>query len=229
MTETYRIPLKYHVGKYLGTELPDDGECLVIEHDKYDIMTYLLPVYGSAVRRYSVPRESADRTLTAVYGRDGVLKHVDVICKDVRRLIYINFADDEEAKETIWKFCSFEGEQLCRRISQYGGKVSRLFTEFFYDGEAVDFAVKIASPEEVSDVIGQYGGNAADNSGNFDNGRRIECDTDTWGAMIQCGAPDFRRDMYGFGVFIMNSVIENKALPKLNKAADFKFIQAEYG
>lgn len=228
MTETYRIPLKHHAGKYLAAELSAEGECLVIEHDKYDIMTYLLPVYGTEVRRYSVPVEAAERTLTAVYGKDGILRHVDVLCGDFRRLIYIHFADNEEAKQTIWDFCCYQSEELCRRIGQYSGKVGRLFTEFFYDGEAVDFAVKIASPEEVAAVVAEYGESAADNSGNYDNNRRIECDKDTWGTMILCGAPDFRTDMYGFGVFIMNSAIEKNALPKLDKTADFRFIRAEY-
>lgn len=228
MTETYRIPLRYHAGKYLAAELPDEGECLVIEHDRYDIMTYLLPIYGTEVRRYSVSGDAAEKTLTAVYDKYGELMHVDVLCGNVRRLIYIHFAGDEVAKETIWEFCSFQGEELCRQISQYGGKVARLFTEFFYDGEAVDFAVKIASPEEVRAVAEKYGENAADNSGNYDNDRRIECDIDTWGAMILCGSPEFRVDMYGFGVFIMNAAIERTALPKLDKTADFRFIRAEY-
>lgn len=228
MIETYRIPLRHHAGKYLAAELDAEGECLVIEHDKYDIMTYLLPVYGTEVRRYSVPKEAAEKTLTAVYGKDGELMHVDVLCGDFRRLIYIHFADNEAAKETIWQFCCYQSEELCRRIGQYGGKVARLFTEHFYDGEAVDFAVKIASPEEVGAVALEYGDSAVDNSGNYDNERRITCDVDTWGTMILCGAPDFRGDMYGFGVFIMNSAIKRVALPKLDKTANFKYICAEY-
>ena len=228
MEKTFYIPLKYNEGDYLAAELPKQGECLVIEQTKFDYLIYLLPVYGTEVRRYSVKTEDAEKTMMVRYDKEGDIVHVDVKCGRRRRLVYMNFPDDEAAKETVYRFCSFEGERLCRETAKYGGKVSRVFIEKFYDGEAADFAVKMASPEEVAAVRAAGGDSAADNSGEYGSEKRIECDVDTWGAMILCGSPEFRADMFGFGAFIMQRAIEENALPKLNKAADFRFIVNEY-
>ena len=184
-------------------------------------------VEGNGAQK-KVKTEDAEKTMMVRYDKEGDIVHVDVKCGRRRRLVYMNFPDDEAAKETVYRFCSFEGERLCREAVKYGGKVSRVFIEKFYDGEAADFAVKMASPEEVAAVRAAGGDSAADNSGEYGSEKRIECDVDTWSAMILCGSPEFRADMFGFGAFIMQRAIEENALPKLNKAADFRFIVNEY-
>ncbi|MBO5557800.1 hypothetical protein [Ruminococcus sp.] len=228
MEKTFYIPLKYKAGDYLAAELPKQGECLVIEQTKFDYLIYLLPVYGTEVRRYSVKTEDAEKTMRVRYNDEGDIVLVDVMSGKYRCPVYFNIADDDSAKAVIYHFCSLEGERLCESILERSAKVSRIFIEKFYDGESVDFSVKTASPEEVAAVRAVGGDSAADNSGEYSNEYRISCDCDTWGTMLVCCPPETRADMFGFGSFIMQRAIEENAIPKLNKAADFRFILNEY-
>ncbi len=106
--------------------------------------------------------------------------------------------------------------------------LSRLFIEYFYDGEAVDIAAETATAEETQAVIDYYKGDitAADNYGNFNN--RIPIDLEALGVMLMCTNGDFRSMLFYKAVETFEERLKNRVLDKIGKTEDFKFISEEY-
>lgn len=228
MKENYKVPLKYKEGTYTAEEITDfSGEIIDIEYMGCDIFHYRVPKYDREVRIYEVKE---NHVFTATYDSDGIIKHIELKREKRTELVYINFKDNEHAKENIWQYSCFWGDKLSERILEHKEKISRLFIEHFYDGQAVDFAAKTGTPEDMKNIFARYGdGNdAVDNSGDYPFENRIEADNDTLGKMLSCTEDNFCVELYYFAVYVMTERIKNNVLDKLNKTDDFKFLDVEY-
>ncbi len=228
MKENYKVPLKHKEGTYKIEEIGNfSGEFIDIEYIGCDIFRYIVPKYDKEVRIYGVKE---NHVFTATYDGDGIIKHIELKREKRTELVYINFKDNEHAKENIWQYSCFWGDRISEKILEYKGKVSRLFIEYFYDGDAVDFAAKIGTPKDVQNIFAQYGdgSDAIDNSGDYPFENRIEADNDTLRILLLCTDNDFDCELCGFSVYVMTERIKENVLDKLDKTDDFKFIAEEY-
>jgi len=223
----YYVPLELEQGRFVIApqepgEAAPEGEFLRLERNESSILEYRHPKYGNEIRLYSVPD---DVKIVAAYGESGKLIQVSypVGDDDLQKLIYVTHPD----------FSSFEivtGIKLPRRILQEKGEVSRLFFEYFYDGESADFAVLLGTPAEMAEIRAHYGEDtgAVNNSGDYPHKKRIECDAHTFRILLQCTEPEQRTQQFYDTVHRMMDTISQKVLPKLNKTSDFRVIDAEY-
>lgn len=240
MTENYNIPLNYKEGIYKPEEMENfTGEVIDIEYIGSDMFRYIVPKYDREVRIYSVPDNPV---FTATYDSDGIIKHVEMYRDNRKELVYINFKDNEHAKENIWQFSCYWGDKISEEILERKEKVARLFIDYFYDGDAVNFLVNAYTPEEVQKVIDDYNKyieakgleykrrnyNVADYSGNYYHDRTIIPDIETLRIMLLCTDEYFAVELYGFVVYVMTERIKENVLDKLDKTDDFKFIMNEY-
>ncbi len=234
MTENYNIPLNYKEGTYRPEEITDfSGEVINIEYVGCDVFRYILPESDEEVSIYQVPENPV---FTATYDSDGVIKHIELHRDDVTELVYINFKDNEHAKESIYQFSCFWGDRLSEKILEHKEKIARLFTVRFFDGQAVDFSVAIATPEEMQKVIENYKPSRydpkdyrpEDNGCHYYFENMIQIDTHTFSIMLQCAYPFFNGNLYDFAIYTMTERIKNNVLDKIDKTDDFKFIEEEY-
>ncbi len=234
MTENYNIPLNYKEGMYRPEEITDfGGETIDIEYDGCDVFRYILPESDKEVCIYQVPKNPV---FTATYDSDGVIKYIQLHRDDTTELVYINFKDDEHAKESIYKFSCFWGDRLSEKILERKEKIARLFTVRFFDGVAVDFSVAIATLEEMQKVIENYKPSRydpkdyrpEDDGCNYYFENMIQIDTLTFSIMLQCVERFFKGNPYDFAIYTMTERIKNNVLDKIDKTEDFKFIEEEY-
>lgn len=228
MTEIYKIPLKYKEGTFRAEEIKDfSGEVIDIEYIGCDMFRCIVPKYDREVRMYGV---FGNYAFMATYDSDGVIKHIELKREKRTELVYINFPDRENAKENIWQYSCFWGDWISEKILERKEKISRLFFEHFYDGQAVDFAAKIGTPKDMQDIFARYGDGShlIDNSGDYPFENRIEADNDTLRIMLSCTDNGFDCELYGFSVYVMTERIKNNVLDKIDKTDDFKFLDAEY-
>ena len=229
----FKIPLKFKAGEYKFGELPDDepGECLELEYDnEYQLITYNAPLYESEVRVYSVPREHMPGGLSAVYDADGTLDKIEFADGERVRLFYIWYKSISKSERGVLKYVKEQAERIAKEIIAKKQTLSRLFIEKFYDGEAVDIAVKTATVEETRAVIEQYNGEirTADNSGNYPVANRIELDRETLGVMLMCTPGIFRSMLFGKAAEAFEERLKKRVLDKIKKTEDFRFISEEY-
>ena len=228
MTENYKVPLKYKEGTYKVDEIVNfSGKVIDIEYIGCDIFRYIVPKYDREVRIYGV---NENHVFMATYDNVGVIKHIELKREKRTELVYINFKDNEHAKENIWQYSCFWADRISEKILERKEKISRLFIEHFYDGQAVDFAAKTGTPEDMQNIFAQYGdgSDAIDNSGDYPFENRIEADNDTLRIMLSCTDNGFDCELYGFSVYVMTERIKENILEKLDKTDDFKFLDAEY-
>lgn len=226
----YKIPLKFTEGSFKFSELGrvKNGECLELDYDdEYQLITYNAPMYGSEVRIYTVPRELMPNALSAVYGSDGALGRVEFSEGERKRLFYIRYKNIAASESSVLKFVGEQADMISKEIIGKKQILSRLFVEYFYDGEAVDIAAKTATAEETRAVIDYYKGDitVADNSGDFDN--RMELDYETLGVMLMCTNGDFRSVLFYKAAEIFEERLK-RVLDRIDKTEDFKFIAEEY-
>ncbi len=227
----YKIPLRFTAGSFKFSELGrvENCECLELDYDdEYQMITYNAPMYGSEVRIYTVPRELMPNALSAVYGSDGVLGKVEFSEGERKRLFYIRYKNIAASESGVLKFIKEQADIISKEIIGKKQTLSRLFIEYFYDGEAVDIAAETATAEETQAVIDYYKGDitAADNYGNFNN--RIPIDLEALGVMLMCTNGDFRSKLFYKAVETFTERIKNRVLDKIGKTEDFKFISEEY-
>ncbi|MCM1316104.1 MAG: hypothetical protein NC205_05495 [Prevotella sp.] len=241
MTENYNIPLKYKEGTYKPEEITDfSGETINIEYIGCEIFRYIVPEHDEEVRIYGV---SENPVFMATYDSDGVIKHIELHRENRIELVYINFRDNEHAKENIWQYSCFWGDWISEKILERKEKISRLFIDYFYDGQSVNFLVNTYTPEDVRKVIDDYNKyieskgekykkcpdcHVEDSSGNYYRDRDIVPDIETLRIMLLCTSPDFAGELYGFAVYVMTNRIKSNVLDKIDKTEDFKFIAQEY-
>lgn len=225
----YKFSLKFKEGKFKFNEIEiAAGDCLTLDYDEeYQLMTYNVPVYGGEARLYTVPRELIPDALTAVYDSNGNIERVEL---SDTRLIYIHYKNVMVPERVILKFVKAEADQISNVIIRRKQTLKRIFIERFYDGEAVDIAVKTATAEEVQEVIDKYDGEitAADNSGNFPIENRLELDCKTLGVMLMCAGGLLRSRLYHKATETFAERIESRVLKKIKTTEDFKFISEEY-
>ena len=227
----YKIPLRYTAGSFKFIELGrvENCECLELDYDdEYQMVTYNAPMYGSEVRIYTVPRELMPNALSAVYGNDGILGKIEFSEGERKRLFYIRFKHIDASERGVLKFVREQADMISKEIIGKKQTLSRLFIEYFYDGEAVDIAAETATAEETQAVIDYYKGDitAADNYGNFNN--RIPIDLEALGVMLMCTNGDFRSMLFYKAVETFEERLKNRVLDKIGKTEDFKFISEEY-
>lgn len=234
MKNVYNIPLQYKSGKFYLSDITElsDEDVLIISHDSYDILSYNVPQYGTDVRLYSITKESIENTLSVIYNENGNLENIEITCGNKTKLVYIHFADNETAKETVQQFANFYADKISNKIINYKEKIARLFIEYFYDGVAVDFAAKIGTVSDMQTVIEKYKGNSdtANNSGNYPYENRIasDSDTETLGILLLNADTNFRNELFNFAVREMTGLIKKRVLNIIDKADNFKFISEEY-
>lgn len=227
----YKIPLRFTAGSFKFSELGrvENCECLELDYDdEYQMVTYNAPMYGSEVRIYTVPRELMPNALSAVYGNDGILGKVEFSEGERKRLFYIRYKNIAASERGVLKFIKEQADMISKEIIGKKQTLSRLFIEYFYDGEAVDIAAETATAEETQAVIDYYKGDitAADNYGNFNN--RIPIDLEALGVMLMCTNGDFRSMLFYKAVETFEERLKNRVLDKIGKTEDFKFISEEY-
>lgn len=228
----YNIPLHFKAGSFGFNELiVETHEALKLCYDeKWQLLTYSVPVYENEVRIYTVPREQMPNGLTAVYGGSGELDKVELAEAGRTRLIYIRFKDIKSSEKDVLKFVMEQADKMSDEIIGRKQKLARLFFGKFYDGEAVEIAVKTATAEEMQTVIDEYDGklDTADNSGNYPIEKMILLDYEPLAVMLMCTDGYFQSKLFGMAADAVEERIKSRVLDKIDKTGDFKFISEEY-
>lgn len=230
MATEYKIPLTFKSGKYGLSELSSDStEALTLSLGDFDVLSYHTPEQGIEVQLYStagfmMTEQVIKDGLSAVYDDDGQLNYVVLAQGDAVRLVFISYRDDAAAKREVLGFAEKNADMISEQLLRRKEKAARLFIEYYKDTEGFDFAVKFATAADKQAVIDSYGEDAADGSGNYPSGNRIECDKKTFQIMLLC-APCELMDM---AIATMIEGIKMRVIDKLDKTDDFRFIVEDY-
>lgn len=228
----YNIPLKFKAGSFKFNELNGEaGEALKLCYDeKWQLLTYNTPMYENEVRIYTVPRELMPNKLTATYNENCELDKVELTEAERTRLIYIWFKDINSSEMVVLKYVREQADRMSKEILDRKQKLARLFFGKFYDGEAVEIAVKTATAEEMQAVIDEYDGEirTADNSGNYPVEKMIMLDYEPLAVMLMCTDCDFQGTLFNLAADAVEEQIKTRVLNKIDKTEDFKFISEEY-
>jgi hypothetical protein len=232
MEKLYNIPIKFKEGTYAINELSvDDENVFALNYDEYgDIVTYNVQGVdsGDEVRLYDIPREVLDLTLKSIYDANGYMKMLTINRDGREELIYIHYNNEEDTKKEIEKFANENANSILEKIGMCKDLVSRLFIEFFNDGECMDFHVKLGTEAEKAALEKRYPNvdNICDMSGDYSS-KMLYGDNNRLKIMVLCANNnDF--DYFQYAVDIMVKLIEEKAQNILNKSDDFKVICGEY-
>lgn len=228
----YTVPLQFKEGTFKFNELdPSVEDTLTLCYDEeYQLLTYVVPMYEYEARIYTVPRELMPNGLTAIYDDKGMLDKVEFTDGEGTRLFYIRFKNISKSERGVLKFVKEQADRISKEIIGRKQKLARLFIEKFYDGEAVDIAVKTATAEEMQAVINKYDGEqrTADNSGNYPVNNRIELDREALGVMLMCTNSYLRNMLFNKAAEAFAERIKKRVLDKIEKTDDFKYICEEY-
>lgn len=225
----FKIPLKGKAGEVMFNEMdPAVGDCLTLDYnDEYQLLTYNVPLYGGEARLYTISRELMPTALTAVYDNNG---DINKVMFSGTRLIYIYYKNVMMPERVILKFVKAEADKISGTIIRRKQTLARIFVEKFYDGEAVDIAIKTATAGEVQTVMDGDGGEAAaaNNSGNFPVENRLEIDRETLGVMLMCADSLLQYRLFGKAAEMFAERVRSRVLKKIKTTEDFKFIVEEY-
>lgn len=234
----YKIPLQFKSGKFHFSELPaNDENVLLFSCEKFDILSYFVPKYGTEVKLYNITEQLLQDCLYATYNDNGQLKYVELIQGDDIRLLFINYIDDADEKAEVLDYAEQSAYIISNELVKCKEKVSRLFIEYYRGVEGFDFAAKIGTVADKQTVINSLGERAeqhdfvemaVNNSGSYPHENRIECDRDTLSVMMLCANPDIQVELFDMAIDVMTNIIKNNVIDKLDKADDFKFIAEEY-
>lgn len=232
MEEIYSVPVKFKEGTYGINELiVDDENSLELNYSDYgDIVTYKVPdiEYGGEVRLYGIPKDVLDLTLKANYDTNGHLKTLTISRNGKEELLYIYYENEEDAKKEIEKFAHENVNNILEKIGMCKDVVSRLFIEYFNDGEYMDFHVKLGTEAEKAVLEEEYpeDEDICDSCGDYPS-EMLYGDNDRLKVMVSCADND-DFDYFQQAVDIMVQLIEEKAPHILNKTDDFKLLCEEY-
>lgn len=232
MSKTYNIPMEHKEGVYRLKELEKDTKNVMeLEYSEYgEIVTYVLPESEGEkqITLYSIPSSILESTLKATYDDMGQLKMITVNKENKDVLMYIHYNNIEETKKEIESFALKNAENIIEKIGMCQDVVSRLFVEYFNDGEYMDFHAKIGTEAQKIALEKKYPQyqDISDSCGDYDS-EMLDGDNDRLKIMISC-ADNEKFNYFKFAVDIMTQLIEEKACGKLNKADDFKFLCMEY-
>lgn len=228
----YDVPLEYKEGEFTveETDSIDADDFLELEYDEeYEILSYDEPKSENTINIYSVPQEAAPNT-KAVYDNNGELERLELVDKDKMRLVYIRYINMKASHDNVYGFVKKQAKKLAKAIIKRNERLARLFIESFYDGDAVDIAVKTATPEEMQTVIDENDGDvdSANYSGNYPVESRIQIDLDTFRVMLLCSHKDYRDTLFAVSCVNIREYIEKHVLDNIDKTEDFKFICEAY-
>ena len=141
----FYVPFVLKEGRFLIApqepgEAAPEGKYLPLTLSPNGILEYRHPLYGNTIRLYEVPD---DMKLIAAYSSSGQLSQLSYE-KDrdgLQQIIY--FANPHQFSLL---FTDVERVRLPAKIQRDTREIARLFISYFYDGEAADFSVKLASP-----------------------------------------------------------------------------------
>ncbi|MDE5834301.1 MAG: hypothetical protein K2H26_02135 [Ruminococcus sp.] len=242
MQENFSIPYNYKEGTFRAEEITDfSGETIDVEYGNCGLMyRYNVPKYNREVLIYSNTLND-NPVVTVTYDGDGIIKYMELQRNNSTELMYINFHDNEHAKETVYKYSGYLGDWISEKILERKEKIARLFIIHFYDGDAVDFIVNTYTPEDVQKVIDDYNRyietkgekyklrnyHAEDNCGNYYHDNEIIPDIENLRIMLLCADENFCGELYEFAVSSITERIKNNVLDKIDKAENFKLISEE--
>lgn len=236
MNKEYRIPMQFKAGKFHYSELFDNGaDVLTLFHEQFDILSYFTPNDNTEIRLYNVSEQAMQNDIYVTYSNTGQLKYVELIHNDEVRLLFINYLDDNDAKSEILDFAEQSADIISNELLKCKDMVARLFVEYYRAAEGFDFAAKIGTVKDKQTVIDSLSEKAkqrglgkmvVDNSGDYPNTNRIECDRDTIEIMLLCSSSKI--SLMDMAINVMIDNIKNKVIDSLNKSDDFKFIVSEY-
>ena len=229
----YNIPMQFKSGEFKLKELPraDKNNALRLEYDKdYEMLEYNMIKWDGTARIYSVPKNAVKDTLTVVYDGNGELERIELADKDKTRLVYIRYVNMKASHDSVYDFIKKQSKKIAKAIMKREEKLARIFIESFYDGDAVDIAVKTATPAEMQAVIDENDGDTecADYSGDYPVESRIEIDRETLRVMLLCSHEDYRDTLFSVSAVNVKEYIEKHVLDNIDKTEDFKFICEEY-
>lgn len=238
----YDIPMQFKSGEFKLEEIPTAQEfdeenhyetdgLLCLEYDEeQQILEYNEPESYDTVSIYSVSENAVKDTLKAVYDGNGELERLELVDKDQTRLIYIRYVNMKASHDSVYGFIKKQQKKLTKAIIKRNEKLARIFIETFYDGDAVDIAVKTVTPEEMQAVIDENGGDveSADYSGNYPVESRIQIDLDTFRVMLLCSREDYRDTLFAVSCVNIADYIEKHVLDSIDRTEDFKFIREAY-
>jgi len=229
MADLCIIPVTYKEGTYSPTEFHKDiKNGIDFDYDaQYQILTYTVPVGENhhEIRLYQIPNKELMETLHISYDKNGQLQKITArLWNNKETLLYISYADLEDAKQKIKSFAVSNADSIAELVCTCTDIVARLFIEYFWDGEAIDFHALLGTPAQKEALEKKYpkyddiGDNSGDYSSDF-----IYGDNHTFGIMISCSEYE-KFDFFQYAVDIMAERIKEKAVPMLHKSNDFKFI-----
>lgn len=235
MAELCSIPLNYREGVYGISDFTEEAEdVIVFDHDEYgDILTYQIPAEDDyrEIVLYDIPKEELTASLNASYDGNGQLKTIAATVRNRDTILYIHHADCEAAIQEIVCFAAINSNLIIEQICSCTDVIARLFIEYFYDGEAMDFHAKLGTAAQKDALEKEYPDDdtIADYSGSFPS-ENIEGDNTALKIMITCAecVKNEGTNFFQYAVDIMSGHIREKAVEKLRKTDDFKFICSEY-
>lgn len=217
----YRIPLEYKSGEYTLEQFEkiENKDCgqMCITYFWYDGMAYEIPEYNILVDNnfYNLSLEEFERTLTAFYDINGILKRVEMEHGGRKKLVYVRFDSQHEAEQSILECAEKSIENIIVKLTEYK-QISRLFMDYYSDNSTL--IIKKATSQEVAEIE-MY----KDNSGEYSTENCMEWD-DAIDVMIRCCE---NCNMFDTAVkFVEKYIIEN--LDRLDRTEDFKFISEEF-
>lgn len=232
MSKLCNIPMKYKNGIYGFSDFKQNTEYgIEFNYEEYgEIVRYQVPDYedSNEVVFYGIKRDELKKTMQVFYDETGHLNRITIQDKNKEKLLYIHYYNTEDAKEKIRNFALKNVEKIIETICQCKEVVSRLFLEYFNDGQYLDFHAKVGTEKQkiaLEEKYPQYD-DIADSCGDYPSDI-IEGDNDELKVYILC-ADDNKMDFFQFAVDIMKEEIREKAVEQLNKSDDFKFMCDEY-
>lgn len=227
------IPTRYKEGTYthepFHTKI-DDGICFDYD-DQYPILTYTVPNLEDhgEIRLYEIPDKELMETLKVTYAPDGVLQNITARINDRELFLYIHYTDAEHAKQGLKNFAIQNADAIIAQIDAFPDVAARLFIEYFCDGESYDFHAKIGTDTQKAELEKKYPDDEyiADSPGDYPMDYLYYGDNDAFHILVTC-ARDGLFSYFQYTVDLMSERIREKAVPLLQKTADFAFICEEY-
>jgi hypothetical protein len=232
MDGLYNIPLKFKGGVYGLSECEGSQEqCLILKYrEGGEILAYEIPDYGYGkyITLYGIPRDALENTLQAFYSEEGNLKKITADINGKEMLLYIHYESAEDAKNEIEKFAAENADAMVEGICQCKETISRLFIEYFDDGEYIDIHVKLGTKDMRAELEKKYPDyeDIADSCGDYGSDI-ITGDNDKLKVYLLCADED-EMDYLHLAVNTTLTKIKQEAVEKLNRADDFKVICVEY-
>lgn len=232
MSKIYNIPMKYKEGIYGIKDFEKSiKDVIKLNYEEFgEIVKYQVPDYEcyKQITLYGIPKDKLEKTLRAAYNDNGCLRKITANIENKDRLLYIHYENIENSKQEIQNFAIKNADLMIEKICMCKDVVSRLFIEYFNDGECMDFHAKIGTETQKKALEKEYPNNKniADSCGDYP-AENIEGNNDEFKIMVSCADND-KMNFFQFAVDIMTEQIAEKVLKKLNKADDFKFLCMEY-